>query len=103
MSEFAKATEASKIQPNTMLTVDVGGEEVLIANVDDKYYAIGALCIHERWDLSEGTLEDTTVTCAGHGTVWDLKTGKGIFDEPLEDEPLYDVKVEGGFVYVKKR
>ena len=103
VSEFAKAVEASKIQPNTMLTLDVGGEEVLIANVDDKYYAMGALCTHEQWDLSEGTLEGTTVTCAGHGTVWDLKTGKGIFDEPLEDEPLYDVKVEGGFVYVKKR
>jgi len=103
MSEFKKTVEASKIQPNTMMTVDVGGEEVLIANVDGKYYAMGALCTHERWDLSEGTLEDTTVTCAGHGTVWDLRTGKGVFDEPLEDEPLYDVKVEDGFIHVKKR
>ncbi|MGD0395899.1 MAG: Rieske 2Fe-2S domain-containing protein [Nitrososphaerales archaeon] len=103
MSEFAKTIEASKIQPNTMMTVDVGGEEVLIANVDGKYYAMGALCTHELWDLSEGTLEDTTVTCAGHGTVWDLRTGKGIFDEPLKDEPLYEVKVEGGFIHVKKR
>jgi nitrite reductase/ring-hydroxylating ferredoxin subunit len=103
MSEFSRAIEASKIQPGTMMTVEVGDEEVLIANVDDKYYAIGALCTHEQWDLSEGTLVDTTVTCAGHGTVWDLRTGKGVFDEPLVDEPLYDVKVEGGFIYVKKR
>lgn len=103
MSEFAKTVEASKIQPNTMMTVEVGGEDVLIANVDGKYYAMGALCTHELWDLSEGTLEDTTVTCAGHGTVWDLRTGKGIFDEPLKDEPPYEVKVEGGFIHVKKR
>ncbi|MGP8124382.1 MAG: Rieske (2Fe-2S) protein [Nitrososphaerales archaeon] len=103
MSEFAKAVEASKVQQGTMMTVDVGGEEILIANVDGKYYVMGALCTHELWDLSEGTLEGTTVTCAGHGTVWDLRTGKGEFDEPLEDEPLYDVKVEGGFILVKKR
>lgn len=103
MSEFAKAVEASRIQPDTMMTVEVGGQEVLIANVDGKYYAMGALCTHEQWDLSEGVLESTTVTCAGHGTVWDLKTGKGVFDEPLEDEPLYDVKVEAGFILVKKR
>jgi nitrite reductase/ring-hydroxylating ferredoxin subunit len=103
MDEFVKAVEASKIQPDTMITVEVGGKEVLIANVDGKYYAMGALCTHEQWDLSEGILEATTVTCAGHGTVWDLRTGKGVFDEPLEDEPLYDVKAESGFIYVKKR
>jgi nitrite reductase/ring-hydroxylating ferredoxin subunit len=43
------------------------------------------------------------VTCAGHGTVWDLKTGKGVFDEPLADEPLYEVKEEDGFLYLRKR
>lgn len=103
MSEFKKAVEASKIPPGSMLTVKVDGESVLIANVDGKFYGMGAICTHQEWDLSEGTLEDTTVTCAGHGTIWDLKTGKGDYDEPLEDEPLFDVNVEGDFVYVKKR
>jgi len=102
MSEFVKVIEASRILPGTMMTVDVQGEQVLIASVDGKYYAMGALCTHEQWDLSEGVLEDTTVTCAGHGTVWDIKTGKGVFDEPLEDEPLYDLKVEDGFIYLKR-
>ncbi len=103
MSEFRKAVEASRIPPGAMLTVEVEGESVLIANVDGKYYGIGAICTHEEWDLSEGTLEDMTITCAGHGTVWDLKTGKGVYDEPLENEPLYDVKAEGDFLFVKKR
>jgi nitrite reductase/ring-hydroxylating ferredoxin subunit len=103
MAEFKKAIEASKIPPESMKTVDVEGEHVLIANVDGKYYGIGAYCTHEEWDLSEGTLVDTEVTCAGHGTVWDLKTGKGVFDEPLPDEPLYDVKEDGGFLYVRRR
>ena len=103
MSEFAKTVESSRVPPGGLLTIEAGGESVTIANVDGKFYGIGALCAHEQWDLSEGTLEDTTITCAGHGTIWDLKTGKGIFDEPLEDEPLYDVKEEGGFLYLKKR
>jgi nitrite reductase/ring-hydroxylating ferredoxin subunit len=103
MSEFVKTVESSKVPPGALLTVDVAGDPVTIANVDGNYYGIGAICKHEEWDLSEGTLEDTTITCAGHGTVWDLKTGKGVFDEPLEDEPLYDVKEEGGFLHVKKR
>jgi nitrite reductase/ring-hydroxylating ferredoxin subunit len=103
MTEFMKAVEASKVPPDTMLTVEIGGESVLIANVDGKYLAMGAICTHEEWDLSEGTLSDMTVTCAGHGSVWDLRTGNAVFDEPLENEPLYDVKEEGGFLFVKKR
>jgi 3-phenylpropionate/trans-cinnamate dioxygenase ferredoxin subunit len=103
MDDLVKAVEASSIPPGSMMTVDVAGEKVTIANVDGKYYGIGAICKHAQWDLSEGTLEDATITCAGHGTIWDLKTGKGVFDEPLEDEPLYDVKEEGGFLHVRKR
>jgi nitrite reductase/ring-hydroxylating ferredoxin subunit len=103
MTEFIRAVEAAKVLPDKMITVELGDESVLIASVDGKYYGMGAICTHEQWDLSEGTLDGTAVTCAGHGTVWDLKTGKGVFDEPLEDEPLYDVKEEGGFLYVRKR
>ena len=103
MDGFTKSVESSKVPPGSMMTVEVGGEDVLLANVDGKFYGMGAICNHEQWDLSEGTLEDTTITCAGHGTVWDLKTGKGVFDEPLEDEPLFDVKEDSSFLYVKKR
>ena len=103
MADFKKTVEATKIPPETMLAVEVGRDSVLIANVDNKYYGMGAICTHAKWDLSEGTLEDTVITCAGHGTVWDLKTGKGMFDLPLPDEPLYEVKEDGGFLYVRKR
>ena len=103
MAEFMKAIEAAKVPPDSMLTVRVGGESVLIANVDGRYFAMGAACTHAGWDLSEGTLADTTITCAGHGTAWDLKTGKGVFDEPLEDEPLYAVREQDGILYVMKR
>ncbi|QQG49263.1 MAG: Rieske 2Fe-2S domain-containing protein [archaeon] len=103
MNDFAKAVEASKIPTGNMMTVEVDGESVLICNVDGRYYGMGAICTHEEWDLSEGTLEGTKVTCAGHGTVWDLNTGKGVYDEPVADEPLYEVKEEAGMLYVKKR
>ena len=103
MADFVKAVELSRVPPDSMLTVEIDGESVLIANVDGTFYGMGAYCTHEGWDLSEGTLEGTAVTCAGHGTVWDLKTGKGVFDEPLQDEPIYEVKEESGFLYVRRR
>jgi len=69
MVEFAKAIEASNVPPGTMIPVTVGGNEVLIANVEGDYFAMCATCKHEQWDLSEGSLDDTKVTCAGHGAV----------------------------------
>jgi nitrite reductase/ring-hydroxylating ferredoxin subunit len=103
MAEFLKAVEASKVQPGGMVTVDVQGESVLIMNIEGNYHAMGAICAHEEWDLSEGSLEGFKLTCAGHGSIWDIRTGKATFDEPLADEPLYDTKLEDGFVYVRKR
>lgn len=103
MAQFQKAVEKSKVPEGKILTVEVGGDSVLLANIGGKYFGMGAICKHEEWDLSEGTLSGFKVTCAGHGSVWDMRTGKAVFDEPLDDEPLYDVKEEGGFLYVKKR
>ena len=103
MNEFIKIAAASKVPPGEMVTVRIAGEPVIIANMEGRYYGIGALCTHAKWDLSEGILEDTTITCAGHGTVWDLKTGKGIFDEPLEDEPVYEIREEDGFLFARQR
>ena len=103
MSDFVLAAESSKVPPGGLLTVELGGESVLLANAEGKIFAMGAICNHEQWDLSEGTLSGTRVTCAGHGSVWDLRTGKAEFDEHLEDEPLYDVKEEKGKIFVRKR
>ncbi len=103
MAEFVKTVESSRVPPGSMLTVEAGGESILLANVDGEYFGMGAICTHEQWDLSEGSMDGTAVTCAGHGSVWDLRTGRAVFDEPLEDEPLYEVKEEGGFLFVRKR
>lgn len=103
MTEFKTAIAASKLPPGRMITIELQGERILLANVGGRYYGMGGTCTHEEWDLSEGSLEDTKLTCAGHGSVWDLSTGRAEFNEPLLDEPLYEVKEADGFLLVRKR
>src|SRR5437899_13027029 len=103
MEGFKRALEVSKLPPGSMKTVEAGGEEVLLVNVGGEYYGSGANCKHEEWDLSEGTLEDTKVICAGHGTVWELNKRAREFDGPFEHEPLYDVKSERRCLYGRTR
>ena len=84
-----------------MKTLEVEGEDILVANVEGRLRAIGAICTHREWDLSEGDLGGNSVTCAGHGSVFDLETGKGEFVRPIPPEPVYPVTVDGEDVFVE--
>jgi nitrite reductase/ring-hydroxylating ferredoxin subunit len=101
---FIKTIRKEDLLPNHMRTVEIGGEGVLLANVEGKIYAMGAYCTHEFWDLSEGELNGTSLRCAGHGSVWDITKGTAEFVELLENLPLYDVTTkDDGYLYVRKR
>ncbi len=99
---YHRTIAENELPPGKMRTVEVAGEGVLLANVNGRFYGMGAYYNHEKWDLSEGALEGTTVICAGHATIWDLTTGKGKFSEHVDPEPLYDVQVSDGYLYVKR-
>ena len=59
-----------------MKKISVQGKEILIANVNGSFYAIGNACTHEWGDLSAGTLEGNFVTCPRHKSKFDVTTGK---------------------------
>jgi nitrite reductase/ring-hydroxylating ferredoxin subunit len=63
--------------------------------------AFSATCTHAGCSLVEdGDLEEGTVVCGCHGSIFDLETGEAVgppADEPL---PLYSVRVEGDEVQV---
>lgn len=103
MPDFQRTIKLSDLPPGTLKTIQVDGEEVVLANSGGNFYGIGALCNHQFVSLELGDLEGTKVICAGHGAVWDLTTGKAEFIEPLDDLPLYEVKVDEGYICVMKR
>jgi nitrite reductase/ring-hydroxylating ferredoxin subunit len=101
MVRRVQVSSVSDIPPGTMKTFEVEGEDVLIANIEGRFRAIGAICTHQEWDLSEGELEGNFVTCAGHGSIFDLRTGQGEYMRPIPAEPTYLVTVDGDDVFVE--
>ena len=67
-----------EIPAGKMKHVVVSGKEIMIANVDGKYYAISDRCGHMNARLSMGTLAGNTVTCPLHYSRFDVSTGKVI-------------------------
>jgi nitrite reductase/ring-hydroxylating ferredoxin subunit len=75
-STLVKVAETSEIPLGQMKAVKLAEKEILIANVNDVYYAIGNICTHMRGELSKGLLEGNTVTCPKHRAKFDVTTGK---------------------------
>ncbi len=104
MSEdFVKVADTKDILPSHMKEVQVDGENICVANIDGKYYAIGSICTHEGGPLADGTLESFEVECPWHGSKFDVRTGEVISPPASEPEPTYQIKVDGNNVLIKKR
>jgi 3-phenylpropionate/trans-cinnamate dioxygenase ferredoxin subunit len=105
---FVKVAEPSEISVGKMKNVKLEDKEVLIANVNGNYYAIANRCTHRGGDLSKGSLDGNIVTCPLHGSKFDVTTGKAIsgpkiafFRAKTNDEPSFEVKIEGNDVMLK--
>ena len=88
------------LEQGKMIGVEAGGQEIVVANVDGNYYAIGDRCTHMSCMLSEGLLKGQNVTCSCHGSVFDLKTGNVVKGPAKKPEPVFQVKFEGGEILV---
>jgi ferredoxin-NADP reductase/nitrite reductase/ring-hydroxylating ferredoxin subunit len=101
--DFVKVADTKDILPSHMKEVQVDGENICVANIDGKYYAIGSICTHEGGPLADGTLESFEVECPWHGSKFDVRTGEVTSPPASEPEPTYQIKVDGNNVLIKKR
>jgi 3-phenylpropionate/trans-cinnamate dioxygenase ferredoxin subunit len=75
MGNMIEVGISGELENGTMKEVLVEGREILIARIDNKYYATDNRCPHMNGKLSQGKLEGTIVTCPRHGSQFDLKDG----------------------------
>ena len=101
--DFVRVAETKDIQTSQMKEVQIDGQDVCIANVDGKYYAIGNVCTHEGGPLADGVLEGYEVECPWHQSKFDVRTGEVRGPPASESEPTYEIKVDGNSILVKKR
>src|SRR5436309_11425426 len=100
---FVKVADTKDIPRSKMKDVEVGGENICIVNVEGKYFAIGSVCTHEGGPLADGTLEGYEVECPWHGSKFDVRTGE-VTNTPVDTpQSIYEVKVEGNNILVKKQ
>jgi nitrite reductase/ring-hydroxylating ferredoxin subunit len=130
MSDNGSYVEVAKVDemPSGIL-LELNGKEIMIANLDGKFYALNDRCSHTNAPLSMGHIQGNIVTCPMHGARFDITTGKKMSDpkfpslktdslpENLQkymeyagqllsqiktyNQEIYEVKVEDNLVKVK--
>jgi len=98
---FVKVASAKDLQSGGMTGVGAGGKEVVVVNLEGKYYAIGNRCTHMGCMLANGALKGANVTCPCHGSIFDVKTGNVVKGPAKKPEPAYGVKVEEDQVLIE--
>ena len=77
-----------------------GGERVAVYRDGDRVHALTNVCPHQGGPLGEGAIVDGCVTCPWHGYQFDPRDGTS--PPPYTEKiPTYDVRTEGGVVFVK--
>ena len=102
-TEFVTVASTYEIPPGVMRKVSLADKDVVLANVDGNYYAIGNVCTHEEGPLDEGILDKYEIECPWHDSRFDLRTGavtQGPADTP---EPSYEIRVEGNSIRIRPK
>ncbi|MBI1885880.1 MAG: non-heme iron oxygenase ferredoxin subunit [Chloroflexi bacterium] len=102
MADFVKVATVDEIPPGEMKVVELGGEEIAVANVDGQFFAFGNSCPHRGGPLGEGLLVGEAVECPWHGSQFSVKTGEVVTPPANEGVPTFEVQVEGSDVKVAK-
>jgi 3-phenylpropionate/trans-cinnamate dioxygenase ferredoxin subunit len=80
----------------------VGRHQICVVRIGDDFYAIGDVCSHANFSLSDGEVysEDREIECWKHGSTFSLVDGKPQSLPATKAVPVYDVRVEGDDVMV---
>jgi nitrite reductase/ring-hydroxylating ferredoxin subunit len=84
--QFVDVADINEVLGGKMKYVQVGEKEILLANSEDKVYALCDRCSHMNAPLSMGAMNGKVVTCPMHGARFDVTTGNKV-GEPMALDP----------------
>lgn len=101
MGKYLKVTYTSEIPQNHMKVFKAEGREILIANVEGKFYAVSNRCPHMNYPLYLGSLNGRIITCGFHYAKFDITTGRAL--SPPAHDPLktFKIKIQNSAVLVE--
>jgi 3-phenylpropionate/trans-cinnamate dioxygenase ferredoxin subunit len=98
MSDFVKVADANDLDEGGLLAIEVDGEPICLAKVNNSIYAFTDNCTHISGPLNEGELDGEVLTCPWHGAQFNVCTGRVLRGPARQDIHTYQIQVEGNYI-----
>jgi nitrite reductase/ring-hydroxylating ferredoxin subunit len=92
---LVKVNNAPKFAEGEMQVFDVAGTKVTVAFTGGRLHAFDDTCTHRGCSLASGNLDGTTLTCACHGSQFDVTTGAVVHGPATQPVRSRSVQVDG--------
>jgi len=93
----------SELEGEDKRCVLAGATPVLIVRTGGELYALSDHCSHRGGPLHEGEIQDGTVVCPLHQSVFALRDGALIHGPAAYPQPAWDVRARAGRIEVRRR
>ena len=101
MAQWIKVAREGELAPGEWRRVDADGAQIVVFNLDGRYYAIEDVCTHDGGQLTGGTVEGEEIVCPRHGARFSIKTGAALTAPAYEPTASFPVRVENGEIQVR--
>ncbi|MCW6534274.1 FAD-dependent oxidoreductase [Sphingomonas lycopersici] len=100
--DLAGGIPSTDLPEGAMIAGTVSDEEVLIARVGGRLFAVAALCTHYHGPLVDGLLVGETVRCPWHHAHFCLRTGEALAAPAIDPLKRWAISEAGGVIRVGK-
>lgn len=100
--EYVRLCGADEVSQGEARRFVVGSHEIAVARAGEETFAIGDVCSHGHFLLSEGEVDEDecTLECPKHGSCFNLRTGEPETLPATAPVAVYPLKTEGGSLLV---
>ena len=99
---WRRVASASDVGEGQVHAVRVDGREIALYHLPGgEFHATDNICSHEYAQLSDGWLEDGCIECPLHAARFDVRTGRALCAPAETDLQVFELKQEGGDLFVK--
>lgn len=86
MARFVRLCGVKEVPTGTAKAIKLESAELVVFNIDGRFYVAKDSCPHEGAPLSAGCLEGENISCAWHGATFHVPSGKTL--EPPAGEKM---------------
>ena len=100
--EYVRLCGADEVPQGEARRFVVGSHEIAVARAGEETFAVGDVCSHGHFLLSEGEVDEDegTLECPKHGSCFSLRTGEPETLPATAPVAVYPLKTEGGSLLV---